>query len=40
MVQEAEYSLAIGIKIANAKIAPRYNESDEFSAADRKRLGK
>jgi Zn-dependent M28 family amino/carboxypeptidase len=40
MVQEAEYSLAIGMKIANANIAPRYNESDEFSAADRKRLGR
>jgi Zn-dependent M28 family amino/carboxypeptidase len=40
MVQEAEYSLAIGMKIANANVLPRYNETDEFSAADKKRLGK
>lgn len=40
MVQEAEYSLAIGMRIANANVLPRYNETDEFSAADKKRLGK
>ncbi|HEX8638405.1 MAG TPA: M28 family peptidase [Pyrinomonadaceae bacterium] len=40
MVQEAEYSLAIGMKIANASVLPRYNETDEFSAADKKRLNK
>jgi hypothetical protein len=40
MVQEAEYALAIGVKIANAAAMPRYNERDEFSAADKKRLGK
>lgn len=40
MVQEAEYALAIGVKIANAPAMPRYNESDEFSAADKKRLNK
>ena len=40
MVQEAEYCLAIGMKIANSNAAPRYNETDEFSAADKKRFGK
>lgn len=40
MIQEAEYCLAIGMKLANANVLPRYNETDEFSAADKKRLGK
>lgn len=40
MVQEAEYSLAIGIKIANTNAMPKYNDADEFSAADKKRFGK
>jgi Zn-dependent M28 family amino/carboxypeptidase len=40
MIQEAEYSLAIGLRIANSAVLPRYNETDEFSAADKKRLGK
>lgn len=40
MVQEAEYSLAIGIKIANSAVMPKYNDTDEFSAADKKRFGK
>lgn len=40
MVQEAEYSLAIGINIANSKQMPKYNDTDEFSAADKKRFGK
>jgi Zn-dependent M28 family amino/carboxypeptidase len=40
MIQEAEYSLAIGMKIANSSVLPRYNDTDEFSAADKKRLGK
>ncbi|CAN5738905.1 M28 family metallopeptidase [soil metagenome] len=40
MVQEAEYALAIGIKIANSTQIPKYNETDEFSAADKKRFGK
>ena len=39
MIQEAEYSLAIGMKIANSGVLPRYNETDEFSAADKKRRG-
>lgn len=40
MIQEAEYCLAIGMKLANANVLPRYNETDEFSAADKKRLSK
>lgn len=40
MAQEAEYSLAIGIKIANSAEMPKYNDTDEFSAADKKRFGK
>jgi len=40
MIQEAEYCLAIGMKLANVNVLPRYNETDEFSAADKKRLGK
>lgn len=40
MIQEAEYCLAIGMKLANASELPRYNETDEFSAADKKRVGK
>jgi Zn-dependent M28 family amino/carboxypeptidase len=40
MVQEAEYALAIGIKIANAARMPKYRETDEFSAADKKRFQK
>lgn len=40
MVQEAEYALAIGMKIADSTEMPKYKESDEFSAADKKRFGK
>lgn len=40
MIQEAEYALAIGVKIANSAEMPRYNDTDEFSAADKKRFGK
>ena len=40
MVQEAEYALAIGIKIADSAAMPRYKDTDEFSAADKKRSGK
>ncbi|HSK70333.1 MAG TPA: M28 family peptidase [Pyrinomonadaceae bacterium] len=40
MIQEAEYGLAIGMKIANSSVLPRYNETDEFSAADKKRIGR
>jgi hypothetical protein len=40
MIQEAELGLAIGIKLANLPSMPRYNDSDEFSAADKLRLKK
>lgn len=40
MIQEAELALAIGLKLANAREMPRYKDSDEFSAADRKRFVK
>lgn len=38
MVQEAEFALAFGIKIANAPTMPRYKDTDEFSAPDKKRF--
>jgi Zn-dependent M28 family amino/carboxypeptidase len=38
MIQEAEFGLAIGILAANAPTMPRYNESDEFSRADKNRF--
>ena len=38
MVQESELALAIGVKLANLAEKPRYKESDEFSAADKKRF--
>lgn len=38
MIQNAEVGMAIAMKIANAANAPRYLETDEFSAADKKRL--
>jgi len=38
MVQEAEFALSFGIKIANAPKMPRYKPTDEFSAPDKKRL--
>ena len=40
MVQEAELVLAIGVKLANAPKIPRYNDTDEFSAADKSRFRK
>ena len=40
MVQEAELTLAIGVKIANASGLPRYKDTDEFSAADKQRFKK
>ncbi len=39
MVQNAELGLAIGLKIANSPTMPRYKDKDEFSGADRKRMG-
>lgn len=38
MVQEAELGLAIGMKLANAAKMPRYKDTDEFSAPDKKRF--
>lgn len=38
MVQEAELGLAIGIKLASAGEMPRYRDTDEFAAADKKRF--
>ncbi|MGD9564346.1 MAG: M28 family peptidase [Pyrinomonadaceae bacterium] len=40
MVQNAELGLAIGMKLANAPTMPRYKDSDEFSAADKTRMGR
>lgn len=40
MIQEAELALAVGMKVANSGELPRYNETDEFSAPDKKRVGK
>lgn len=38
MVQNAELGLAITLKIASTTTMPRYVDSDEFSAADKKRF--
>jgi len=38
MVQNAELGLAIGVKLGNASAMPRYKETDEFAAADKKRF--
>ena len=40
MIQEAEIALAIAVKVANAPAMPRFLASDEFAAADKRRLGK
>ncbi len=40
MIQNAELGLAIAVKMANAAKMPRYKETDEFSAADKKRFTK
>jgi Zn-dependent M28 family amino/carboxypeptidase len=40
MIQNAELGLAIGIKLANAPSVPRYKVTDEFAAADKKRMGR
>lgn len=39
MVQNAELGMAIGMKLANSPEMPRYHETDEFHAADKKRMG-
>ena len=38
MVQEAELALDFGIRLANASSMPRFNQTDEFSAAEKARL--
>jgi Zn-dependent M28 family amino/carboxypeptidase len=38
MIQEAEFALAIGMKLANSSTIPRYKDSDEFSAPDKARF--
>jgi Zn-dependent M28 family amino/carboxypeptidase len=38
MIQEAEFALAVGAKIANTVEPPKFKPSDEFSAADQKRF--
>ena len=40
MIQNAEIGLAIGSKIGNLPSLPRYKETDEFSAADKKRFAR
>jgi Zn-dependent M28 family amino/carboxypeptidase len=40
MIQEAELTLAIGVKVANADAIPRFVSSDEFAGAEKKRLGR
>ena len=40
MIQETEIALAIGIKVANDAVMPHYLQSDEFSAADRRRAAR
>lgn len=39
MVQNAELGMAIALKIANSPTMPRYLDTDEFSLADKKRMG-
>ena len=38
MVQVLDITFAIAMQISNAKVLPRYKETDEFSAADKKRF--
>lgn len=38
MIQNAELGLALGVKIANLPEMPRFKDSDEFSAADKRRF--
>jgi Zn-dependent M28 family amino/carboxypeptidase len=40
MVQSLDITLAIGMRISNQPEMPRYNDTDEFSAADKRRFGK
>ena len=38
MIQNTELGMALGVKIANLAVMPRYKDTDEFSAADKQRL--
>jgi Zn-dependent M28 family amino/carboxypeptidase len=38
MVQEAEFTLAVGMKLANSDTVPHYKSSDEFAGAEKVRL--
>lgn len=38
MIQNAEIGMAIGFKLGNLPLLPRYKDSDEFSAADKQRM--
>ena len=40
MIQNTELGLAIGLKLANLPSMPRFKETDEFAAADKKRFAK
>jgi len=40
MVQTLDITMAIGMQISNSPQMPRYNETDEFSVADKKRFDK
>jgi Zn-dependent M28 family amino/carboxypeptidase len=40
MIQNAELGLAIAMKISNSSTMPRYKDTDEFAAADKKRFSK
>ncbi len=40
MVQSLDITLAIGMQISNSKEIPRYKDTDEFAAADKKRFAK
>jgi Zn-dependent M28 family amino/carboxypeptidase len=39
MVQETEFALAFGNRIANSYAVPHYKPTDEFAAAEKRRLG-
>lgn len=38
MIQNSELGLAIAVAIANERKLPRYLDTDEFAAADKKRF--
>jgi Zn-dependent M28 family amino/carboxypeptidase len=40
MVQTLDITMAIGMEISNSPEIPRYNDTDEFSVADKKRFAK